>query len=71
VKFDQGPKSEDQTYLRITGSPFCCCCAIVRVCLGEMAQSAEVLGEVLACCWAGGSAFAEVRWCAGGQDTAK
>jgi len=31
VKCDQGPKSEDQTYLRITGSPFCCCCAIMGV----------------------------------------
>jgi len=57
ISFDQGPESEDQTYLRITGSPFCCCWAIVGVCLGkcrtQRESCPEMLGRVI-----GWSAFA-------------
>lgn len=47
ISFDQGPESEDQTYLRITGSPFCCCCAIVGRCLGKCRNQRESCPEML------------------------
>jgi hypothetical protein len=56
-------KSEDETYLRITGSPFCCCCAIVGVCLKEMPQPAGVLsGGGGWCYWPAGARSQRLRW---------